>query len=195
MKFGYARISTHEQNADMQIDQLQQAGCDEIFCDTASGTKTIRPALEQLLGKIRPGDVIVIWKLDRLGRSLRHLIELVNQLMEKNVGLKSLQDPVDTTSAQGRLIFNLFASLAEFERDLIVERTQAGLAAARARGRTGGRPQGLTDAAQRKAIAAEALYTRGELSVNAIAENLGISKVTLYRYLKYRGVQVGRKGQ
>ncbi|EBM5253782.1 recombinase family protein [Salmonella enterica] len=194
MKFGYARISTHEQNADMQIDQLQQAGCDEIFCDTASGTKTIRPALEQLLGKIRPGDVIVIWKLDRLGRSLRHLIELVNQLMEKNVGLKSLQDPVDTTSAQGRLIFNLFASLAEFERDLIVERTLAGLAAARARGRTGGRPQGLSDAAQRKAIAAEALYTRGELSVNAIAENLGISKVTLYRYLKYRGVQVGRKG-
>lgn len=194
MKFGYARISTHEQNADMQIDQLQQAGCDEIFCDTASGTKTIRPALEQLLGKIRSGDVIVIWKLDRLGRSLRHLIELVNQLMEKNVGLKSLQDPVDTTSAQGRLIFNLFASLAEFERDLIVERTQAGLAAARARGRTGGRPQGLTNAAQRKAIAAEALYTRGDLSVNAIAENLGISKVTLYRYLKYRGVQVGRKG-
>lgn len=194
MKFGYARISTHEQNADMQIDQLQQAGCDEIFCDTASGTKTIRPALEQLLGKIRSGDVIVIWKLDRLGRSLRHLIELVNQLMEKNVGLKSLQDPVDTTSAQGRLIFNLFASLAEFERDLIVERTQAGLAAARARGRTGGRPQGLTDAAQRKAIAAEALYTRGDLSVNAIAENLGISKVTLYRYLKYRGVQVGHKG-
>ena len=194
MKFGYARISTHEQNADMQIDQLQQAGCDEIFCDTASGTRTMRPALEQLLGKIRPGDVIVIWKLDRLGRSLRHLIELVNQLMEKNVGLKSLQDPVDTTNAQGRLIFNLFASLAEFERDLIVERTQAGLAAARARGRTGGRPQGLTDAAQRKAIAAEALYTRGDLSVNAIAENLGISKVTLYRYLKYRGVQVGRKG-
>lgn len=194
MKFGYARISTHEQNADMQIDQLQQAGCDEIFCDTASGTKTMRPALEQLLGKTRPGDVIVIWKLDRLGRSLRHLIELVNQLMEKNVGLKSLQDPVDTTNAQGRLIFNLFASLAEFERDLIVERTQAGLAAARARGRTGGRPQGLTDAAKRKAIAAEALYTRGELSVNAIAENLGISKVTLYRYLKYRGVQVGRKG-
>lgn len=194
MKFGYARISTHEQNADMQIDQLQQAGCDEIFCDTASGTKTMRPALDQLLGKIRSGDVIVIWKLDRLGRSLRHLIELVNQLMEKNVGLKSLQDPVDTTNAQGRLIFNLFASLAEFERDLIVERTQAGLVAARARGRTGGRPLGLTDAAKRKAIAAEALYTRGELSVNAIAENLGISKVTLYRYLKYRGVQVGRKG-
>ncbi|EDT0100563.1 resolvase [Salmonella enterica subsp. enterica] len=195
MKFGYARISTHEQNADMQIDQLQRAGCDEIFCDTASGTKAVRPALEQLLGKIRPGDVIIIWKLDRLGRSLNHLIELVNQLMEKSVGLISLQDPVDTTNAQGRLIFNIFASLAEFERDLIVERTQAGLEAARARGRFGGRPQGLTDAAKRKAIAAEALYTRGELSVNAIAENLGISKVTLYRYLKYRGIQVGRKGQ
>lgn len=195
MKFGYARISTHEQNADMQVDQLQRAGCEEIFCDTASGIKAMRPALEQLLGKIRPGDVIVIWKLDRLGRSLNHLIELVNQLMGKNVGLISLQDPVDTTNAQGRLIFNIFASLAEFERDLIVERTQAGLEAARAKGRFGGRPRGLTDAAKRKAIAAEALYTRGELSVNAIAENLGISKVTLYRYLKYRGVQVGCKGQ
>lgn len=168
MKFGYARISTHEQNADMQIDQLQQAGCDEIFCDTASGTKTMRPALDQLLGKIRRGDVIVIWKLDRLDRSLRHLVELANQLAEKGAGLISLQDPVDTTNAQGRLVFNLFASLAEFERDLIIERTQAGLAAARARGRSGGRPSGLNEAAKKKAIAAEALYVRGELSV---AEN------------------------
>ncbi|MBD2798903.1 recombinase family protein [Xenorhabdus sp. M] len=193
MKFGYARISTHEQHANMQLDQLRQAGCDEIFCETASGIKVARPVLEQLLSKIRPGDVIVICKLDRLGRSLRHLIELVNQLLEKGVGLKSLQDPIDTTNAQGRLVFNLFASLAEFERNLIVERTQAGLASARARGRSGGRPQGLNEVAKKKAIAAEALYTQSELSVKEIAENLGISKVTLYRYLRYRGVQIGCK--
>ncbi|MDC9598579.1 recombinase family protein [Xenorhabdus anantnagensis] len=193
MKFGYARISTHEQNAGLQLDQLRQAGCEEIFCETASGIKAARPVLEQLLSKMRPGDVIVIWKLDRLGRSLRHLIELVNQLMEKGIGLKSLHDPVDTTNAQGRLVFNIFASLAEFERDLIVERTQAGLAAARARGRSGGRPPGLNEKAKKKAIAAEALYIKGELSVNEIAENLGISKVTLYRYLRYQGVEIGCK--
>ena len=131
--------------------------------------------------------MIVVWKLDRLGRSLKHLVELVNLLLEKGVGLQSLQDPVDTTTAQGRLIFNVFASLAEFERDLIVERTQAGLKAARARGRTGGRPKGLSESAQKKAIAAEALYLKGELSVNEISDNLGISKVTLYRYLRLRG--------
>ncbi|MDC9598568.1 recombinase family protein [Xenorhabdus anantnagensis] len=113
--------------------------------------------------------------------------------MEKGIGLKSLHDPVDTTNAQGRLVFNIFASLAEFERDLIVERTQAGLAAARARGRSGGRPPGLNEKAKKKAIAAEALYIKGELSVNEIAENLGISKVTLYRYLRYQGVEIGCK--
>jgi DNA invertase Pin-like site-specific DNA recombinase len=193
MKFGYARVSTLDQNADLQVDQLQQAGCEQILRETASGAKAARPVLDSLLNKIRPGDVIVVWKLDRLGRSLRHLIELVNQLMDKEVGLKSLQDPVDTTSAQGRLVFNIFASLAEFERDLIIERTQAGLAAARARGRLGGRPKGLTEAAEKKAIAAEALYTKGELSVNEVADNLGISKATLYRYLRYRGVRIGNK--
>jgi len=193
MKFGYARVSTRDQNADMQVDQLKQAGCETILCETASGAKTARPVLENLLDQVRPNDVIVVWKLDRLGRSLRHLVELVNKLMRKKVGLKSLQDPVDTTSAQGRLIFNLFASLAEFERDLIVERTQAGLAAARARGRQGGRPKGLTEMAEKKAIAAEALYIKGELSVNEIADNLSISKATLYRYLRYRGLRIGNK--
>lgn len=191
MKFGYVRVSTGDQNVDLQVDQLQQAGCEQILCETASGVKTARPVLDSLLERTRPGDVIVVWKLDRLGRSLRHLVDLVNQLMDHDVGLKSLQDPIDTTNAQGRLIFNIFASLAEFERDLIIERTQAGLTAARARGRRGGRPKGLTEAAEKKAIAAEALYTKGELSVSEIADNLGISKATLYRYLRYQGVRIG----
>ncbi len=191
MKFGYARVSTHDQNPDLQVDQLRQEGCDEVLHETVSGVNAERPVLQGLLKQVRAGDVIVIWKLDRLGRSLRHLVDLVNTLMEKGVGLKSLQDPIDTTTAQGRLIFNLFASLAEFERDLISERTQAGLNAARARGRKGGRPKGLNEAAEKKAIAAEALYIRGDLSVNEIADNLGISKATLYKYLRHRGVDVG----
>lgn len=191
MKIGYARVSTGDQNIDLQIDQLREAGCEKIFQETASGAKTERRELTRLLEQVRDGDVIVIWKLDRLGRSLKHLVELVTQLTERGVGLRSLNDPVDTTSSQGKLIFNIFASLAEFERDLIVERTQAGLKAARARGRTGGRPKGLSEAAKLKAVAAETLYKEGELSVNEIAGNLGISKVTLYSYLRRRGVEIG----
>lgn len=191
MKFGYARVSTRDQNLDLQVDQLQQAGCDQVLQETASGAKSERPVLRRLLEQMRTGDVLVIWKLDRLGRSLRDLVDLVNTLMEKDVGLKSLHDPIDTTSSQGRLVFNIFASLAEFERDLIIERTQAGLSAARARGRKGGRPKGLSASAQKKAVAAEALYKEGHLSVNEIAENLGVSKATLYKYLRHRGVEVG----
>ncbi len=191
MKFGYTRVSTSEQNPDLQKDQLLAEGCDEIVGEVASGAKTNRPILESLLGKVRKGDVIVVWKLDRLGRSLKHLVDLVNALMEKGVGLKSLQDSIDTTSAQGRLVFNIFASLAEFERDLIIERTQAGLSAARARGRTGGRPKGLSETAQKKALAAEALYAKGDMSVNEIAENLSISKATLYKYLRHQSVTIG----
>ena len=191
MKFGYARVSTKDQNLDLQIDQLGQAGCEQILQETASGAKSDRPILRGLLEQMRAGDVLVIWKLDRLGRSLRDLVDLVGTLMEKGVGLKSLQDPIDTTSSQGRLVFNIFASLAEFERDLIIERTQAGLSAARARGRKGGRPKGLSAAAEKKAVAAEALYKEGHLSVNEIAENLGVSKATLYKYLRHRGVEVG----
>ena len=139
---------------------------------------------------MREGDVIVIWKLERLGRSLRHLVSLVHELMERGVALKSLNDPIDTTSSHGRLIFNIFASLAEFERDLIRERTQAGLQAARARGRKGGRPKGLSEEARKKAVAAETIYSEGELSVNEIARNLDISKSTLYKYLRHQGVEV-----
>lgn len=191
MHLGYARVSTKEQTLDLQLDALRQAGCERIFQETVSGATAERPELAALLAHVRPGDVIVIWKLDRLGRSLTHLVEVVGTLMARGVGLKSLQDPIDTTTAHGRLVFNMFASLAEFERDLIRERTRAGLDAARARGRQGGRPKGLSGAAQKKALAAEALYQKGELSVRDIARNLDISKATLYSYLRYRGVKIG----
>ena len=142
------------------------------------------------MGQLRAGDVLVIWKLDRLGRSLRHLVALVGELVRRDVGLLSLNDPVDTTSAQGRLVFNLFASLAEFEREVIAERTKAGLSAARARGRRGGRPAGLSSQAEATAMVAQTLYLERRLSVAAIAKKLHISKSTLYRYLRHRGVQV-----
>lgn len=190
MKFGYARVSSKDQNLDLQMDALKKEGCREIFHEVVSGAKSERTELTRLLGQLREGDVLVIWKLDRLGRSLKHLVSLVNDLIEKGIGLQSLNDPIDTTTSQGRLIFNIFACLAEFERDLISERTQAGLKAARARGRKGGRPKGLSEKAQSKAIAAEALYKEGELSVAEICQNLGISKATLYTYLRHRGVKV-----
>jgi len=191
MRIGYARVSTKDQSFDVQVDALNRAGCDEIYREVCSGARTERPALGELLSHIRGGDVVVIWKLDRLGRSLKHLVELVNELNAKDVGLQSLQDPIDTTTPQGRLCFNVFASLAEFERDLIQERTQAGLASARARGRKGGRPKGLSPQAEATACAAETLYLEGKLSVREIAKRLGISKNTLYAYLRHRGVQIG----
>ena len=191
MKIGYARVSARDQSPDLQIDALNKAGCERIYQDVASGAKSARPGLDKLLDDVRSGDTIVFWKLDRLGRSLRHLVELVSDLSARGIGLQSLSDPIDTTSAQGRLIFNLFASLAEFERELIRERTQAGLSAARARGRIGGRPKGLSAQAESTAMAAETLYRERRLSVNAISERLHISKGTLYRYLRYRGVETG----
>ncbi|WP_395828021.1 recombinase family protein [Collimonas sp.] len=190
MKIGYARVSTRDQNIDLQLDALKRAGCERIYRDVASGSKTVRPALDELLGQLRPEDVLVIWKLDRMGRSLKHLVELVGNLMERKVGLLSLNDPIDTTNAQGRLVFNLFASLAEFERELIRERTHAGLSAARERGRVGGRPKGLSTQAQATAMAAETLYRERRMGVAAIAQKLHVSKSTLYSYLRHRGVQI-----
>jgi len=191
MKIGYARVSTKDQSLALQLDALREAGCDEVYTEVASGVRAERPVLAELLRHLRGGDVLVVWKLDRLGRSLKHLVELVMTLMQQEVGLQSLSDPIDTTSPQGRLIFNLFASLSEFEHDLIRERTQAGLSAARARGRLGGRPRGLSAEAEPTAYAAETLYREGKLSVNQIAHKLGISKSTLYSYLRYRGVAIG----
>ncbi len=190
MKIGYARVSTRDQSFDLQTDALAAAGCDKLYREVASGAHTDRPQLDALLADLRAGDVLVVWKLDRLGRSLKHLVELVGQLMERDVGLQSLNDPVDTTTAQGRLVFNIFASLAEFECELVRERTQAGLSAARARGRLGGRPKGLSPKAESISRAAAALYREGELSVQAIADHLGIAKTTLYSYLRHRGVEI-----
>jgi DNA invertase Pin-like site-specific DNA recombinase len=194
MDIGYARVSTKEQNLDLQVDALRRAGCAKVYQEVVSGAKVQRPVLDTLMGELRPGDVLVIWKLDRLGRSLRHLVELASVLLAQEIGLKSLNDPLDTTTSQGRLGFNLFASLAEFERDLIRERTQAGLIAARARGRLGGRPKGLPPAAEKTACAAETLYRERRLSVREIAAQLGIAKSTLYDYLRHRGVPIGAPG-
>jgi DNA invertase Pin-like site-specific DNA recombinase len=191
VKIGYARVSTQEQHLDLQLDALYQAGCEKIYQEQVGGAKMARPELDRALEQLRAGDTLVVWKLDRLGRSLPHLIEVVTALLAKGVGLKSLHDPIDTTTAQGRFIFNVFASLAEFERDLIRERTQAGLQAARARGRTGGRPEGLSAEAEEKAMAAETLYRERQLSANQIARRLGIAKSTLYSYLRHRGVAIG----
>jgi len=192
MKIGYARVSTREQNLDLQIIALENAGCEKIYEEIVSGAKTERPILNNLLKQLRPGDTLVIWKLDRLGRSLKHLVNLFQVLIQANIGLCSLNDPIDTTTSQGRLIFNIFTSLAEFERDIICERTQAGLSAARARGRLGGRPRGLPQKSEATACSAETLYREGKLSVMQIAKKLRISKSTLYKYLRFRNVEISK---
>ena len=195
MKYGYARVSTKDQVLHLQIDALKNAGCHKIFQEVISGSKSDRPEWLKLLNELRPGDTLVIWKLDRMGRSLHHLVTTVNDLVSKNIDIISLQDPLNTTNAQGRLIFNMFASLAEFEKDLIRERTMAGLKSARARGRMGGRPKGLSEKAKRVACTAEALYTQNELKSDDIASQLGISKTTLYKYLRVRNVRIGEPQQ
>jgi DNA invertase Pin-like site-specific DNA recombinase len=191
MIIGYARVSTRDQNLDLQLDALNREKCERIFKEVISGAKSERPVLQDMLNQVRSGDVIVIWKLDRLGRSLKNLVDIVGQLIKQDVGLKSLHDNIDTTTPQGRLTFNIFASLAEFERDLISERTKAGLESARARGRNGGKPKGLSKQAEATACAAETLYKEGKLSVNQIANQLGIAKNTLYKYLRHRNVDIG----
>ena len=190
MKYGYARVSTKDQNLDMQIDALKQYGCQKIFSEHAKGAKTDRPEWLELLKQIKNGDSLIIWKLDRMGRSLSHLISIVNELIEKNISIISLNDPIDTSSIQGKFMFNIFASLAEFEKDLIRERTMAGLRSARIRGKMGGRPKGLSKEAQRRACMAEALYAQKEFSINEIIQQLNISKTTLYKYLRTRDVVI-----
>lgn len=179
MLVGYARVSTHDQNLDLQRDALTKAGCERLFEDVASGALAEREGLAEALGFLREGDVLVVWKLDRLGRSLKHLIEVVQALDARKVGFRSLQENIDTTTSGGRLVFHVFGALAEFERDLIRERTQAGLASARARGRKGGRPRAL-DA--KKAAIAQTLRQDPARSVKEICETLGISPATFYRY-------------
>ncbi|WP_228444954.1 recombinase family protein [Chryseobacterium echinoideorum] len=190
MKIGYIRISTQDQNYNLQEDALNKLGCKMIFKETVSGATKERPQLKKLLEQIRKGDVVVVYKLDRLGRSLKHLLEIVEILNSKNVALQSLHDNIDTTTPQGRLFFNISASFAEFEKDLIRERTKAGLEAARERGKKGGRRKGLSKEAQQKAIIAENYYNEGIKSVNEIAADLKISKMTMYKYLRERNVEI-----
>ena len=180
MLIGYARVSTADQNMHLQKDALTAAGCAQICEDTLSGAKAARPGLEKALGMLREGDTLVVWKLDRLGRSLKHLIESVQALDSRGIGLKSLQDNIDTTTPGGKLLFHILGSLAEFERDLVRERTNAGLAAARARGRKGGRPKGSSIKKQEAALA---LRQDPKRSVKEICEMLGISQATFYRYV------------
>ena len=182
MLIGYARVSTTEQTLDLQRDALKSAGCDKIFTDTASGSTTERRGLDQALGQLRDGDILAVWRLDRLGRSLQHLIETITALNDKGIGFKSLTEQIDTTTSGGKLIFHIFGALAEFERDIIRERTQAGLQAARARGRQGGRPK--LSGSSRKVELARNLYGERKTSINDICRGLHISRATLYRYLK-----------
>ena len=181
MRIGYARVSTQDQNPNLQKDALTVAGCEKIFEDAVSGTVATRPGLDHALELLRAGDTLVVWRLDRLGRSLRHLIDLMSALASRGIGFLSLQESIDTTTPGGTLIFHLFGALAEFERNLIQERTKAGLTAARARGRTGGRPKTLN--AQQREVAVD-LYTKKAHTVDEICRIMGISKPTLYGYVR-----------
>jgi DNA invertase Pin-like site-specific DNA recombinase len=177
---GYARVSTVDQRPELQEDALEQAGCTRIFTDKASGTRENRPALAECLDYVRPGDTLVVWRLDRLGRNMRHLVEVVNGLRDRGVEFRSLTEGFDTSTIGGQLVFHIFAALAEFERALIMERSAAGVAAARARGRVGGRPAKLT-AAQRRSV--RQLVAAKEQTVGSIAEQFGVSRGTIYRAL------------
>lgn len=181
MLVGYARVSTDDQNLNLQRDALNQAGCKQLFEDRLSGAKAERPGLQQALQYAREGDTLVVWRLDRLSRSLKNLIEMVALLEGKGIGLKSLQEAIDTQTSGGKLIFHIFGALAEFERNLIRERTQAGLQAARVRGRKGGRPKALNKDKQALAVK---LYDEKKHSVDKICQMMGISKPTLYKYIE-----------
>jgi DNA invertase Pin-like site-specific DNA recombinase len=180
MDIGYARVSTTDQKLDSQLDALRKSGCNQVFTDIASGAKADRAGLTEALAFLRHGDTLVVWKLDRLGRSLRHLIDAINELHRRKIGFRSLQENVDTTSSAGKLFFHVFGALAEFERELIRERTCAGLSAARARGRRGGRPQLMTD---KKIQMAATLLKDGRARLKDVCGTLGVSKATLYRHL------------
>lgn len=181
MKIGYARVSTLEQNQELQLDALKSAGCEKIYSDKISGARADRPGLQEALDYLRPGDALIVWRLDRLGRSLKHLIEVVEDLEERGIGFASLQEGFDTTTSGGKLIFQIFGALAEFEKNLIRERTMAGLEAARARGRLGGRRNKLNDD-QIKTL--KKMYESKQHSVEEICKLLSISRPTFYRYLR-----------
>jgi DNA invertase Pin-like site-specific DNA recombinase len=185
MRIGYARVSTQDQNPQLQLDDLQAAGCEDLFSETQSGAGKERPVLEQCLRSLRKGDTLVVWKLDRLGRSLKDLVAIISSLEDRGIGFHSLKENIDTTNAGGRLIFHIFGALAEFEHSLIRERTKAGLNAARARGRGGGRKPSMSKADVKKAAAMlkDPLITKTE-----VAKHFGVSRVTLNESLKREGI-------
>src|SRR5436305_7165128 len=181
MLIGYARVSTQDQTLNLQKDALEKAGCSKIFTDTISGAATERKGLDEALAYVREGDTLVVWKLDRLGRSLKHLIETITTLNNRKIGFKSLTENIDTTTSGGKLIFHIFGALAEFERDIIRERTKAGLEAARSRGRKGGQPRALNS---KQVAIAQQLYDDKTNTISDICKTLNISRATLYRYVK-----------
>ena len=180
MLVGYARVSTQEQDLALQLDALHRAGCERVFEEKASGAQRDRPALKAALDYMREGDTLVVWKLDRLARSLKQLIETVEAFAGRGIGLRSLTEAIDTTTAGGKLVFHIFAALAEFERGVIRERTLAGLQAARARGRVGGRPPALK---AKDLAAAKAMLKDPEITVAEVARRMGVAASTLYRHL------------
>lgn len=180
MLIGYSRVSTFDQNLDLQNDALIKAECEKIFSDNISGTIAKREGLEKLKEQLRKGDTLIVWRLDRLGRSLKDLIDWMTYLDTEGISFKSLQENIDTATSTGKLFFHIFGAFAEFERNLIVERTNAGLATARARGRLGGRPKTL-DADEQKTIVE--LYNKRELSIEKLCKMFKISKPTLYKYV------------
>lgn len=191
MKVGYARVSTQEQTLYLQVDALKLNDCQSIYTDKISGVKSAKPAFDEMMSYLREGDTIVIWKLDRLGRSTKDLIDLVATLANKKINLISLNDPIDTTSPGGILVFQIFCALAEHERNIIVQRTKAGLESARARGRNGGRPKGLIEEYQTIAPAVKELYDSQKQSTTQIMKFFKIgSRRTFYKILAHAGVQV-----
>ena len=180
MLIGYARVSTIDQNLELQIDELKKIGCEKIFSEKVTGTKANRPELNELKKILRKGDTIVVWKLDRLGRGMRHLINLMQELEDAQIGFKSITEGIDTTTTTGKLIFHIFASLAEFERALIVERTQAGLKAGRARGRIGGRPKLMTKS---QIELMQKMHADKTVTIKSILETFKINRSMMYRYL------------
>ena len=184
MLIGYARVSTQEQTLHLQQDALEKLGCSKIFTDTASGAKAERPGLTDALAYVRAGDTLVVWRLDRLGRSLKHLIETITDLNNRHIGFRSITENIDTTTPGGKLIFHIFGALAEFERDIIRERTKAGLQAARDRGRVGGRPKVQSLNTPKKVAMAQSLYDNKDNTIDEICKTLTISRATLYRYIK-----------
>jgi DNA invertase Pin-like site-specific DNA recombinase len=186
LTIGYARVSTADQTLALQQDALEKAGCSKIFTDTASGTKAERKGFDEALSYVRAGDTLVVWRLDRLDRSLRHLIDTISELDSRKIGFKSLTENIDTTTSGGKLIFHIFGALAEFERNLIRERTSAGIEAARARGRKGGRPKALTP---KQVAMAQALYDAKTHTIAEICKTFNVGRTTLFRYVRMKATE------